>query len=62
MESSRLLLFGLLHITLSVPVGIELLVSAFMGDEGVEMFCNGTLSNRQATLNGKIMKAKFYLQ
>ena len=33
---------------------------ASMGDEGVEIFCNGTLSNRQATWNGKIMKAKFF--
>ena len=34
--------------------------SAFMGDEGMEMFCNGTLSNRQATWNGKIMEADFH--
>ena len=32
---------------------------AFMRDEGVEMFCNGTLSNRQATWNGKITEANF---
>ena len=32
---------------------------ASMGDEGVEMFCNGTLSNRQATWNGKITEADF---
>ena len=35
------------------------LFSASMGDEGVEMFCNGTLSNRQATCNGKITEANF---
>ena len=34
--------------------------SASMGDEEVEMFCNGTLSNRQATWNGKITEANFY--
>ena len=33
--------------------------SASMGDEGVEMFCNGILSNRQVTWNGKILKANF---
>ena len=33
--------------------------STSMGDEGVEMFCNGTLSNRQVTWNGKIIKANF---
>ena len=32
---------------------------ASMGDEGVEMFCNGTLSNGQATWNGKITETNF---
>ena len=33
--------------------------SASMGDEGVEMFCNGILSNRQVTWNGKILRVNF---
>ena len=34
-------------------------MSSSMGDEDMEMFYNGTLSNRQATWNGKITEAYF---